>query len=83
MIFICFHAGYLHLPVYIRDSALSLVPANSALDLVINNLESDDRANGLLVDLSRATTPSYSQEQMMAAIRELQNDVSLLCNEQS
>ena len=53
-----------------------------ALDIVINNLESEDGGGGgILSNLSGASSPAYTHEQMMAAIRELQNDVNLLCND--
>ena len=60
-----------------------------ALDIVINNLESEDSGGGggggggILANLSGASSPAYTHEQMMAAIRELQNDVNLLCNDQN
>ena len=55
-----------------------------AVDLVINNLESEDNLDFLdeLSVVSGAESPAYSPEQMMAAIRELQNDVLLLANGQ-
>ena len=66
-----------------RDAASAAPSSLPALDMVINNLESDGgSSSGILVDLSRTSTP-YSPEQMMAAIRELKNDVNLLCGDQS
>ena len=54
------------------------------VDLVINDLESEEDLNLLeeLTAASGAKSPAYSPEQMMAAIRELQNDVFLLSSGQ-
>ena len=73
-----------HTPIFnpftVRDPGAcgpSSFAAPGSLDVVINNLDSDNSSSGILVDLSRNSTP-YSTEQMMAAIRELKNDVNLL-----